>query len=72
MCVNTNNGLTELIIRDLQLSDSGVYTLSANYDNKGINFTLSVEGNYITKCSVSSKIVRYYLHVSFVYTLKKS
>lgn len=48
MCVNTYIGTTELVIRNLQMSDSGVYKLIAinnnEYTDKNFSVTLRVEG----------------------------
>lgn len=44
--MNTYNGSSELVIRDLKVSDSGIYRLIAKntYEKKEINVTLLVEG----------------------------
>lgn len=70
MRMNTNNESSELVIRNLKVSDSGVYKLIANNTNekKEINITLLVEGNLFTKTYfISSKIVKTYQFDNYIY-----
>lgn len=52
--VENDKSTSKLVIRDLQLYDSGVYELTAdnNFHTKRIAVTLLVQGSYIFKCKM--------------------